>query len=63
MPVPVMDIRVMRMGVDRRRVFMKMSMRLAGTDLFIVGMGVMFVMDMAVFMGDFLMGMLVNVPF
>jgi hypothetical protein len=61
MPVPVMQIRIMRVLVAHRRVLVPVRMRLRyGT---VMGMSVVLVMDVTVFVRQRLVDMLVLVPF
>ena len=47
MLVPVMQVRIVRMRVDHRRVCMRVGMRFGAVPLEVVCMLVVFVMDMA----------------
>lgn len=63
MPVPVMQIRKMRMTVGEWRVFVAMRVRLSQGIILRMRMLMMFVMNMAMLMFQCLMLMLMFVPF
>lgn len=61
--MPVMQVRIMLVTVNHRRVLMRVGMRLARRIVSGVGMPMVLVMAVAMFMGHRLMGVAVQVPF
>ena len=60
-PMPVMDVWVVGVAMDERRVSMPVRVGLSGYDISSVGMPVMLVMDVPMFVLQVLVGVLVLV--